>query len=176
VRYDESPHRILVRSLRADNAVKISVMKTYKSIFQATLFILLLVCSNLLAAMPSMTVYKTASCSCCLLWVEHMKAHGFSVAVKDVQSTAEYVRQYGVPGRLQSCHTAVVGGYAIEGHVPAADVQKLLKAGTKAKGLAVPGMPVGSPGMEQGQNRQAYSVLMFDSAGKISEFQKYPGF
>ena len=102
-----------------------------------------------------------------------MRANGFEVRVTDVQSTAEYRRKYGVPEKVLSCHTAVVNGYAVEGHVPAADVHRLLKSGTKAKGLAVPGMPIGSPGMEQGPRRQAYSVLLFDQKGGVSEFQKY---
>jgi hypothetical protein len=125
------------------------------------------------AARPAMQVYKTATCGCCSKWVEHMRANGFEVRVTDVQSTAEYRRKYGVPEKLLSCHTAAVNGYAIEGHVPAADVHRLLKSGTKAKGLAVPGMPIGSPGMEQGPRRQAYSVILFDEKGGTSEFQKY---
>ena len=128
---------------------------------------------QLQAAPPTMQVYKTPTCGCCSKWVEHMKANGFEVKVTDVPSTSEYRRKYGVPEKLLSCHTAVVNGYAVEGHVPAVDVHRLLKNGTKAKGLAVPGMPVGSPGMEQGPRRQAYSVILFGAEGGISEFQKY---
>ena len=120
-----------------------------------------------------MQVYKTPTCGCCSKWVEHMRANGFEVRMTDVPSTAEYRRKYGVPEKLLSCHTAVVNGYAVEGHVPAADVHRLLKSGAKAKGLAVPGMPIGSPGMEQGPRRQAYSVVLFDDKGGVSEFQKY---
>ena len=101
-----------------------------------------------------------------------MKASGFSVKVTEVPSTAEYRKKYGVPDRLQSCHTAVVNGYAIEGHVPAADVHRLLKSHAKVKGLAVPGMPIGSPGMEQGSGAQAYSVVSFDEKGGVAEFSK----
>lgn len=126
------------------------------------------------AAPPAMVVYKTRTCGCCSKWVDHLKANGFTVTVNDVPSTADYRRKYGVPEQLQSCHTGVVNGYAIEGHVPAADIQRLLKKRPKAKGLAVPGMPIGSPGMEQGPRRQAYSVLLFTSDGKASEFQSYP--
>lgn len=125
------------------------------------------------AAGPQMSVYKTRTCGCCSKWVEHMRANGFDVNVTDVPSTAEYRRKYGVPEKLQSCHTAVVNGYALEGHVPAADVHRVLASGSKAKGLAVPGMPIGSPGMEQGQKRQGYSVVLFDANGGTSEFQKY---
>lgn len=126
------------------------------------------------AADPRIEVFKTSTCGCCGKWVEHLKANGFAPVVKDVPSTAEYRRQYGVPEGLQSCHTAVVEGYSVEGHVPAADIHRLLKQKPKAKGLAVPGMPLGSPGMEA-PRRQAYSVYLFDSDGKTSVFTKYPG-
>jgi hypothetical protein len=133
----------------------------------------LLLSSSLLAAAPEVSVFKTRTCGCCSKWVDHMKENGFNVKVTDVPSTTEYRQKYGVPERLLSCHTAVVNGYAIEGHVPAADVQRLLKTRAKGKGLAVPGMPIGSPGMEQGPRRAAYSVLLFQADGSASEFQKY---
>jgi hypothetical protein len=136
---------------------------------------LLVLCLHLQAAAPYLVnVYKTPTCGCCGKWVEHMKANGFAPTVKDVQSTAEYRKQYGVPDQLQSCHTAIVGGYTIEGHVPAADIQRLLKEKPKAKGLAVPGMPLGSPGME-GARRDPYAVLLFDSQGRTSVYKKYSG-
>src|SRR5439155_9628872 len=119
-------------------------------------------------------VFKTATCGCCAKWVEHLRTNGFEVKVQDVPSTAEYRRKYGVPDKLQSCHTAVVGGYAIEGHVPAREIQRLLKSGAKAKGLAVPGMPAGSPGME-GSRSDAYAVLLFEADGRSSVYQSYPG-
>ena len=125
------------------------------------------------AAPPQLTVYKTATCGCCGKWAEHMKTAGFDVQVNDVPSTAPYRQKYGVPERLMSCHTAVVNGYAVEGHVPAADVQRLLKTKPAVKGIAVPGMPIGSPGMEQGDRRDAYVVVSFDDEGRIGEFQKY---
>jgi hypothetical protein len=119
-------------------------------------------------------VYKTRTCGCCAKWVEHLKANGFNPKVIEVTSTAEYRKKFGVPEQLQSCHTAVVEGYAIEGHVPAADILRLLKEPGKLKGISVPGMPLGSPGMEQGSRRAAYSVLGFDAAGAVSQFQTYP--
>ena len=109
------------------------------------------------AATPAtkVTVYKTASCGCCKLWVEHLKASGFDVQAMDV--SAEQVRSVSKAAGLKdddvSCHTAKVGAYTIEGHVPAADIHRLLKDPGKLKGIAVPGMPVGSPGMEQGSRR-----------------------
>src|SRR4051812_23323380 len=126
------------------------------------------------AADTTVHVYKTSTCGCCGKWVEHMRANGFKVEVTDVEDTAEYRRKFGVPEQLQSCHTATVGGYALEGHVPAADVQRLLKTRPKAKGLAAPGMPMGSPGMENGTSRQAYSVVLFDEAGVNSVFSRDP--
>jgi hypothetical protein len=125
-------------------------------------------------AAPQVNVFKTRTCGCCGKWVEHMKANGFDVNVQEVPSTAEYRQKYGVPQNLQSCHTATVNGYVLEGHVPAREVQRLLKTRPKAKGLAVPGMPAGSPGME-GSRSDAYSVILFDEAGRTSDYQKYPG-
>lgn len=135
--------------------------------------LLLSVAAGMSAAPPTLTVYKTKTCGCCGKWVEHMRANGFKVIVNDVESTGEYRRKYGVPEKLQSCHTAVVNGYSIEGHVPAAEIQRLLKEHPKAKGLAVPGMPAGSPGME-GNRQEAYSVVRFDEGGMLSVYQKYP--
>ena len=125
------------------------------------------------AADTTMHVYKTSTCGCCGKWVEHMRANGFKVEVTDVEDTGEYRRKFGVPEQLQSCHTAMVSGYAVEGHVPAADVQRLLKTRPKAKGLAAPGMPMGSPGMENGESRQAYSVVLFGENNAISVFNRY---
>jgi hypothetical protein len=126
------------------------------------------------AAGPQVEVYKTRTCGCCAKWVDHLRANGFTATVTDVPSTAEYRKKYGVPDQLLSCHTAVVGGYTVEGHVPAADIHRMLKMKPKAKGLAVPGMPLGSPGMEAAR-RDAYSVLLFKADGTTSVFQKYPG-
>ncbi len=129
---------------------------------------------RLQAAATQVTVYKTRTCGCCGHWVEHMKANGFDVTVQNVDDTSVYRHKSGVPDSLASCHTAVTGGYAIEGHVPAADIQRLLKTRPpKAKGLAVPGMVTGSPGME-GPRSDAYSVVLFDADGRTSVFQAYP--
>jgi hypothetical protein len=134
----------------------------------------LLACFHLQAAAPQVQVYKTRTCGCCSKWVDHLKANGFATTVTDVPSTAEYRKKYGVPDQLVSCHTAVVNGYTVEGHVPAADIHRMLKQRPKAKGLAVPGMPLGSPGMEA-DRKQPYSVLLFQPNGTTSVFQKYPG-
>jgi len=127
------------------------------------------------AAPIPIEVFKTPTCGCCSKWVAHLKENGFAPTVTDVPSTAEFRRKYGVPDKLMSCHTGVVAGYTVEGHVPAVDILRLLKQKPKSKGLAVPGMPMGSPGMEQGGRRDAYSVLVFDEKGEAKEFQKYPG-
>jgi hypothetical protein len=125
------------------------------------------------AAGPQVTVYKDPFCGCCSLWVKHLEANGFQVTVHDVQNMEQYKRTHGVPAALKSCHTAVVDGYTIDGHVPAEDIKRLLKEKPKAKGLAVPGMPMGSPGMEAGSSRQAYSVYLFDAEGKATVFRQY---
>ena len=138
------------------------------------LIISILLVATVPAAGPQVTVFKTRTCSCCSKWVEHLKANGFEVKVQEVDSTAEYQKKYGVPRQLMSCHTAVVNGYAIEGHVPAREIQRLLKEQPKAKGLAVPGMPFGSPGMEASRS-EAYSVMVFDAEGHATVYQSYPG-
>ena|SRR5689334_19130902 len=125
------------------------------------------------SAGPTVNVFKTATCGCCGKWVEHLRANGFDVKVETVQATAGYRQKYGVPDKLQSCHTAVVAGYTLEGHVPAREILRLLESGAKAKGLAVPGMPLGSPGME-GSRSDAYDVVLFYADGRTSVYQSYP--
>jgi hypothetical protein len=118
------------------------------------------------------TVYKSPTCGCCKLWARHLQANGFSVKPVDVQDVNAYKLKHGVPFDAGSCHTAVVDGYVIEGHVPAADIKRLLKERPKVKGLAVPGMPLGSPGME-GPTRERYNVLSFDAAGNMKVYARY---
>ena len=113
---------------------------------------------------PRVDVYKDPACSCCGLWVAHLQREGFTATATNVPDiTAIKVKNH-VPGKLQSCHTALVGGYVIEGHVPASDIHRLLKERPKVAGLAVPGMPTGSPGME-GANGKPYDVLAFNADG-----------
>ena len=133
----------------------------------------LLMYFQVFAAGPEVTVYKDPSCGCCHLWVKHLEANGFQVKVHEVDNMDQYKKTHGVPSSVKSCHTATVDGYTIEGHVPAEEIQRLLKERPKAKGLAVPGMPVGSPGMEAGTTRQAYAVLLFDAEGKTSVYRQY---
>jgi hypothetical protein len=126
------------------------------------------------AATPRVLVYKTPSCGCCSGWVEHMKASGFSVTAKDVPNTSPERKRLGLPERFAACHTASVGGYVIEGHVPAAEVRLLLASKPSAIGLVVLGMPLGSPGMEVGDRLDPYEVLLVDRQGRESVFARYP--
>ena len=125
------------------------------------------------AAAATLLVTKSATCGCCKHWVEHMKKAGFTVKVNEVQNVTPTARRLGVPDELRSCHTSEIGGYAIEGHVPAADVKRLLATRPKAAGIAVPGMVVGSPGMEHGDHREPYQVILFDKAGKTRVFASH---
>jgi hypothetical protein len=125
---------------------------------------------------PSIKVYKDASCGCCTAWVDHLKAKGFKTEVDETQDMAAIKTKYGVPGDLTSCHTGIVAGYAIEGHVPAADIKRLLKDKPKALGIAVPAMPVNSPGMEvPGQPDEPYTVWLFAKDGTRSPFATHGG-
>src|ERR1043166_4393181 len=124
----------------------------------------------LLAAAPKINVFKTATCGCCGKWVEQLRAAGFDVNVENVASTAEYRKKYGVPESMQSCHTAVVNGYSLEGHVPVREIQRLLNSKAKAKGLAVPGMPATSPGMDA-PHGEGYNVMLFQADGSATVYQ-----
>lgn len=118
-----------------------------------------------LGAAPSMEVWTSPGCGCCGAWVEHLRAAGVEAAVTEIADLAPLKARLGVPPALRSCHTGVVEGYAVEGHVPAADVLRLLRERPRATGLAVPGMPVGSPGMEAGEAREPFDVLLFAPGG-----------
>lgn len=122
--------------------------------------------------MPAMTVWKSPWCGCCVKWVEHMRAAGFEVKVEEVEDLGIVKRMAAVPDEVQSCHTARVGDYTVEGHVPAADVVRLLTERPDAIGLAVPGMPAGSPGMETG-GRDPYDVLLLKRDGQTEVFNAY---
>jgi hypothetical protein len=132
-----------------------------------------------LGAMPALAqhkqtvvVYKSPTCGCCSGWVDHMRANGFKIESHDVADVDPIKRKLGIGGQFASCHTATVGGYAIEGHVPAADIRRLLTERPKAVGLAAPGMPVGSPGMPG--NPQPYDVLLLTSDGGSRLWKRHP--
>jgi hypothetical protein len=126
------------------------------------------------AEQPELVVYKNESCGCCGLWVEHMRKAGFAPKVHNVDNMSPVKERVGVPYSMGSCHTAEVGGYFIEGHVPAEQVLRLLNEKPKAKGLTVPGMPIGSPGMEQGNMQQPYEVHLVNTDGTTSVYARYP--
>lgn len=120
------------------------------------------------------TVYKTPTCGCCASWVDHLRANGFAVTVVDRDDLTDIKSRFGVRDDLASCHTAVVGDYVVEGHVPAADVRRLLAERPAAVGIAVPGMPVGAPGMEMpGTPADRYDVVSFDGGGATGVFSSH---
>jgi hypothetical protein len=124
------------------------------------------------AARPAVTVYKSPTCGCCSKWIDHLKGHGFDVKALDVEDIDLVKKTYGVPPALASCHTSLVGGYIVEGHVPADAVSRLLRERPAIAGITVPGMPVGSPGMEMPGRRDPYSIMSFDKAGKYTVYER----
>ena len=125
------------------------------------------------ASSETVTVYKSTSCQCCAHWVDHMRANGFEVQVENTEELSAVKARLGVPAGLRSCHTAVVGSYVVEGHVPARDVKRMLASESEIAGVAVPGMPVGSPGMERGDRVDPYSVLAFNEGGQTQIVAEY---
>jgi hypothetical protein len=123
--------------------------------------------------LPHIVAFKSPTCGCCELWVEHMRAAGFQVEVKDTQDMGAIKAEAGVPVGQGSCHTAKVGKYYLEGHVPAVDVKRLLAEGPDARGLIVPGMVPGSPGMEQGGVTKPYDVLLLAKDGSTTVYSHH---
>ena len=121
---------------------------------------------------PSVTVYKTATCGCCKDWVKHLEANGFRVESHDVTDLDRIKQNLGVRPQYASCHTAIADGYTLEGHVPAGDIKRLLAERPKGRGLAVPGMPGGSPGMESAP-KQPYATLLIDDLGGAKVFEQH---
>lgn len=146
------------------------IARTLSRLFTAAIFALPLAAA---AATPVIEVYKSATCGCCKEWIKHLEANGFKVNAHDVDNPSDYREKFGIPTNMGSCHTATVNGYALEGHVPAADVKRLLATKPKAKGLAVPGMPMGSPGMEQGPRKDAFDVMLVQDGGKATVYKHY---
>ncbi|MGE3841065.1 MAG: DUF411 domain-containing protein [Vicinamibacterales bacterium] len=123
------------------------------------------------SAFPVVDVYKTPTCGCCSKWVDHLRQEGFEVRTTDMRDLTDFKVSHGVPRQVESCHTALVGGYVIEGHVPGSDVRRLLEERPSIAGLAAPGMPVGSPGMEvPGAETPPYDVIAFDKDGATRVF------
>jgi len=119
--------------------------------------------------LPTILVYKTPTCGCCVGWIEHLEAAGFTVDARDVSDIMSVKRDGGVPVQMSSCHTALVDGYVVEGHVPAEQIQRLLAERPEVAGIAVPGMPTGSPGME-GAGASPYEVLSFTHSGEAAVY------
>ena len=120
-------------------------------------------------------VYRSPTCECCGRWLEHLKKNNFNVKEIVTDNVQAIKDKYGVSEAMASCHTAIVDGYVIEGHVPANDIMKLLKTKPKIVGIAVPGMPSGTPGMEMGDRKDAYNVMSFDKENHYAVFSSYEG-
>lgn len=121
---------------------------------------------------PKLTIYKSPSCGCCSKWVDHVKAAGFKTQIHDLENVGAIKQKYGVPAELASCHTVLVSGYVLEGHVPADVIRKLLAGKPRIVGIAVPGMPAGSPGMEMGARKDRYDIIAWTRSGKQSVFAR----
>ncbi|WP_456425582.1 DUF411 domain-containing protein [Rhodocaloribacter sp.] len=128
-------------------------------------------CTPSEAGLPTVTVYKSPTCGCCGKWTEHLRKNGFPVKTVEMPDVSPMKTRFGVPARLGSCHTAVVGGYVVEGHVPADVIRRMLSEKPDVTGLAVPGMPIGSPGMK-GARPQPYDVVAFDRKGRQTVYAK----
>ncbi len=124
-----------------------------------------------IAAAPTIKVYKEPTCGCCAMWVDHMRKAGFKLEVEDTYEMAAVKRDAGLPLQLQSCHTAFVGDYVFEGHIPAEVIARFLAEAPAAKGLSVPGMTIGSPGMEMGDRVDPYDIIAFDAEGNTAVYE-----
>jgi len=146
-------------------------MNHRKTLYGAFAFLALTIGAAAHAA--TMTVYKSPSCGCCAKWVEHVEKHGFTVKTIPTEAMLAVKAKLGVPDTLMSCHTSVIGGYVVEGHVPAADIKRLLAKKPRARGIAVAGMPMGSPGMEHGSHREPFSTMLIGTSGKATLFARH---
>ncbi|WP_422139282.1 DUF411 domain-containing protein [Endozoicomonas sp. ALC020] len=149
-------------------------MKKLKALFLGTAVLMSFMLAKAEESLPTVMLYKTPACGCCKQWAKHMEENGFKVMSHDVPSTATYRARAGIPKGMESCHTAFIGDYAIEGHVPAADIKRLLsEKPAGVNGLTVPGMPLGSPGMEYGDRKDPYQVIGFTKDGNTSVFANH---
>ena len=146
----------------------------WRGLILAVVSLMAVACSQKAQTGPEIIVYKSPSCSCCTQWASYLRDNGFRVTVRAVNDVDAERRHFGVPAPLAACHIAQVGGYTVVGHVPVADIERLLREHPAIAGLAVPGMPVGSPGMERGTRREPYDVMTFDAHGRTSVYQRYP--
>jgi len=118
-------------------------------------------------------VYRSPSCGCCSKWLAHLKSHGFKVQDNVLEDMQQIKDKYGVSRSLRSCHTAIINGYVVEGHVPANDIKTMLQNKPEIKGLAVPGMVIGTPGMEMDDKKTAFNVMSFDNEGQVKLYKAY---
>ncbi len=145
-----------------------------KKIVRAALIFVLLPFSSAQAELAKdIVVYKSPHCGCCTKWVRYLEGKGYRVEAINTQDVYAWKKKYAVPEKLAACHTAVIDGYVVEGHVTDRDIKRLLLTRPNIKGIAVPGMPVGTPGMENGNAREAYDVISFDEAGRTEVFVKH---
>ncbi|MGK0273326.1 MAG: hypothetical protein ACI88H_004006 [Cocleimonas sp.] len=124
------------------------------------------------STLPIVTVYKTPTCGCCKKWIRHLQSNGFIVKTKNLNSLRSIKEELGIEPKFRSCHTAKIGNYYVEGHVPAEDIKKMLSDASDINGLAVPGMPMGSPGME-GLSKDDYDVLAIQNDGRYSTYNSH---
>ncbi len=125
------------------------------------------------SAAQEVVVYKSPYCGCCASWAKRLTRAGFTITVRNVEDLDPVKRRYKVPGRLEACHTAVVDGYVVEGHVPVASIRRMLRERPEIAGIAVPGMPAGAPGMDAGGRRDPYDVLTFTADGAVATYESY---
>lgn len=144
-----------------------------RAFFAAAALSLMSSLSPALAAGEEVTVYKDPNCGCCSKWADHMRSEGFKVKEIPTPKMGEVKREAGLPAALSSCHTAKIGGYIVEGHVPAADVKRLLTVKPQIIGISAPGMPQGSPGMEGPFPADRYEVVSFDGKGGAATFARH---
>ncbi len=128
------------------------------------------------SGITEMTVYRSPSCGCCGVWVEHAKKHGFQIKDIKTEEMEALKQKYNIPTELASCHTTIIDGYVMEGHIPADDIKRFLSEKPELAGLAVPGMPIGTPGMEARDMKQPFQVLAFNNKGTVEVFKEYQSY
>ncbi|MGY0219598.1 DUF411 domain-containing protein [Endozoicomonadaceae bacterium StTr2] len=148
-------------------------MKTLKAFFAATTLMLVSLQGFAAQSLPTITVFKSPTCGCCTGWVKHLEENGFKVKSFNVDDVTVYKKEADLPYGMGSCHTAFVGDYAVEGHVPAADIKRMLSEKPAIRGLTVPGMPMGSPGMDFGPQKDAYKTYSYTKDGQTQVFASH---
>ena len=148
-------------------------MKTLKKLLLGTTLTIASLSALAAETFSTIMVYKSPTCGCCTEWIKHLEENGFKVMSHNVQNMGKYKEKANLPSGMGSCHTAFVDGYAIEGHVPASDIKRMLTEKPAIRGIAVPGMPMGSPGMEYGDRKDAYQTISYTKDGQKSVFASH---